>query len=170
MTSNIDVNAAGVIALGSNLPGAFGSSAKVLAHALVRLPEVGVKILAASPLWRSAAWPDPNEPDYLNAVALVEAAMPAPALMEALRRLERDFGPRAARRNAPRVLDLDLIAYGRSVIAAGPLILPHPRAAERRFVIGPLAQIAPEWVHPVNGLTAKALLEIATVGLDAEPL
>ncbi|MFX8681007.1 2-amino-4-hydroxy-6-hydroxymethyldihydropteridine diphosphokinase, partial [Acinetobacter baumannii] len=71
--------------------------------------------------------------------------------------------------NAPRTLDLDLIAHGRLVSPAPPL-LPHPRAAERRFVMGPLAEILPDWRHPVCGETAAALAARATVGADAKPL
>ena len=63
-----------------------------------------------------------------------------------------------------------LIAYGRVVVTDDELILPHPRAAQRRFVMGPLAQIAPDWVHPVSGKTAASLATDATVGRDAEPI
>jgi len=166
---NMNVNEAVVIALGSNRPGTFGSSRELMHDALARLPGVGVKIVAASPLWRSAAWPDPTEPDYLNAVALVETDMAPEALMSALHALERAFGRRRESPNGPRTLDLDLIAHGRTVIDAQGLILPHPRAADRRFVMGPLAQIAPDWVHPANGHTATVLFEAASIGVDATP-
>ena len=71
--------------------------------------------------------------------------------------------------NAPRTLDLDLIAHGRTILNTPNLILPHRRAYERRFVMGPLAEIAPGWVHPVVGKTAVLLAKAATVGADAEP-
>jgi len=80
------------------------------------------------------------------------------------------FGREHGLRNAPRTLDLDLIAYGRRVIDTPDLTLPHPRAPERRFVMGPLAQIAPAWTHPVSGLTAARMAATATVGTDAEPV
>lgn len=73
--------------------------------------------------------------------------------------------------NAPRVLDLDLISYGRTIREDGiGLTLPHPRAADRAFVMGPLAEILPGWVHPVLQRTATDLLGCATVGRDAYPL
>jgi 2-amino-4-hydroxy-6-hydroxymethyldihydropteridine diphosphokinase len=72
--------------------------------------------------------------------------------------------------NAPRTLDLDLIAYGRLVMSAPGLTLPHPRAEERGFVMGPLAQIAPDWRHPVSGARADGLAARAAVGRDAHPL
>ena len=71
--------------------------------------------------------------------------------------------------NAPRTLDLDLIAWGRLCLNARHLTLPHPRAAERRFVMGPLAEIAPFWIHPVLGRTALDLAAEAIVGIDAAP-
>ena len=167
---NINLDDAVVVALGSNLPGVFGSSRALLQNALARLPDAGVNVLRASPLWRSASWPDPNEPDYLNAVVLVETDMAPQALMAALHALERDFGRCRESPNSPRTLDLDLSAHGRTVIDAGELVLPYPRAAARRFVMGPLAQIAPAWVHPVTGLTAAELFETADVGMDAAPV
>ncbi len=83
--------------------------------------------------------------------------------------LEVEFGRRRDLRNAPRTLDLDLIAYGRALIETPTLILPHPRAHERLFVMGPLAEIAPDWVHPRLGATAADWAAKARVGADAEP-
>jgi 2-amino-4-hydroxy-6-hydroxymethyldihydropteridine diphosphokinase len=90
--------------------------------------------------------------------------------MAVLARLERDFGRLREAANAPRTLDLDLIAHGRAVIEDPGLILPHPRAHERRFVMGPLAEIAPAWRHPVSGASAAELAFRAEIGADAAPL
>ena len=83
------------------------------------------------------------------------------------------FGPGRRRgtgvRNAPRTLDLDLIAYGEKVRATTP-VLPHPRAHERGFVMGPLSEIAPDWTHPALGRTAAELYAAVTVGRDAQPV
>lgn len=70
-------------------------------------------------------------------------------------------------RNAPRTLDLDLIAHGRRVLDEPGLVVPHPRAHERLFVMGPLAEIAPDWRHPVLEKTAAELVSATTVGRDA---
>ena len=80
------------------------------------------------------------------------------------------FPRRRGLRNAPRTLDLDLIAYGRLSGDLDGLILPHPRAAERKFVMGPLAEIAPDWSDPVSGGRAGDLAGAARVGADASPL
>lgn len=141
----------------------------MLEAALARFPEVGLKILKRSSWWRSAAWPDPMGPEYRNGVALVEAKAPPRAVLEALLSLEAAFGRKRSARNAARTIDLDLIAHGRQVLEAGDLILPHPRAHERLFVMGPLAEIAPGWRHPVLGETAAALAAKAIVGQDARP-
>lgn len=158
-----------VIALGSNLAGDYGSSEALLEEALARFPAVGLKILKRSGWWRSAAWPDPNGPEYRNGVALVEANAGPEAVLQALLKLEAAMGRERSERNAPRTLDLDLIAHGRTVLDTLDLTLPHPRAHERLFVMGPLAEIAPGWTHPVLGRTAAELAAIATVGTDAAP-
>lgn len=158
-----------VVALGSNLAGDFASSEALLEAALALFPQAGLPVLARSAWWRSAAWPDPTGPEYRNGVAIVEANGPPQAVLEALFAVEERLGRTRGPRNAPRTLDLDLIAHGRQVIDAPGLVLPHPRAHERRFVMGPLAQIAPGWRHPVNGLTAAELASAATVGRDAKP-
>jgi 2-amino-4-hydroxy-6-hydroxymethyldihydropteridine diphosphokinase len=158
-----------VIALGSNLAGAHRSPKALLEAAIARLPRAGMEVLARSPWWRSAAWPDPAGPAFVNGVALVETDLSPPALLAALAAVEREFGRRPGEPNAPRTLDLDLVAHGRSVIDGPGVVVPHPRAHERRFVMGPLAQIAPDWRHPVIGRTAAELAKAATVGLDARP-
>jgi 2-amino-4-hydroxy-6-hydroxymethyldihydropteridine diphosphokinase len=159
-----------VVALGSNLAGEFASSEALLEAALARFPQAELPVLARSGWWSSAAWPDPMGPRYRNGVALVEAKGGPQAVLEALFSIEARFGRDRRARNAARTLDLDLIAYGRQVIDAPELILPHPRAHERLFVMGPLAEIAPDWRHPVLRLTAAELSATATVGLDARPL
>lgn len=156
-----------MVALGSNLAGAYASSEALLEAALAQLPAEGLKVLARSSWWRSAAWPDPLGPEYRNGVALVAADGGPEAVLQALLRVEAGFNRRRSQRNAPRTLDLDLIAHGRLVRGTPALTLPHPRAHERLFVMGPLAEIAPGWRHPLLGLTAAELATTASVGRDA---
>jgi 2-amino-4-hydroxy-6-hydroxymethyldihydropteridine diphosphokinase len=159
-----------VLALGGNLAGDYPSLEALLEAALSSFPRAGMRIVRRSGWWRSAAWPDPTQPAYLNGVTIVETALSPQALMAAIHALEADFGRKRVAENAPRTLDIDLIAYARLVIDAPGLVVPHPRAAERRFVMGPLAAIAPDWMHPVLGKTAAQLAAAATVGLDAAPV
>jgi 2-amino-4-hydroxy-6-hydroxymethyldihydropteridine diphosphokinase len=166
--SNI-LNDAVVIALGSNLTGGYQSSRDLLEAAITRLSESDLRVTRRSRWWRSAAWPDRSKPDYLNGVVFVETDRTPSAVMSVLFAIEATFGRRRTVVNAPRTLDLDLIAYGRDVCDGVTLTLPHPRAAERRFVMGPLAEVAPDWRHPVSGRTAAMLAASALVGADAHP-
>jgi 2-amino-4-hydroxy-6-hydroxymethyldihydropteridine diphosphokinase len=159
-----------VVALGSNLAGDFDSTQALLETALTEFGSAGLQVLARSRWWRSAAWPDPSEPPYLNGVVLVRTQLSLEETLAALHRIEAQFGRRRHVANAARTLDLDLIAYGRAVVDEAGVVVPHPRAAERLFVMGPLAEIAPGWVHPVLGETAVELAARATVGADAAPL
>jgi 2-amino-4-hydroxy-6-hydroxymethyldihydropteridine diphosphokinase len=165
-----DLESVIVVALGSNLKGEWASSISVLEVAKAHFSAAGLKILECSSYWRSTAWPDPTQPDYINAVALVETRLDPEGTLLALHGIEAEFGRVRMAPNAPRVLDLDLIAYGRLVRTDAAPILPHPRAAERRFVMGPLAEIAPTWRHPVSGARADVLGETARVGADAQPV
>ena len=155
--------------LGSSIPGPWGDCEATLARALARLSDAGLRVVKRSRLWRSAAWPSETDPPFLNAVARVETVLSPERALAVLHALEREAGRTRAVRNGPRPLDLDLIAWGRRV-EIGPPTLPHPRASERRFVTGPLAEIEPDWRHPVSGLTASVLAAAAAVGRDAQPL
>jgi 2-amino-4-hydroxy-6-hydroxymethyldihydropteridine diphosphokinase len=165
-----DLEAAPIIALGSNQQGPFASSQDLLEAAMARFASVGVAIIARSSWWTSAAWPDATQPSFVNGVAFFETRLPPRSLMAFLIGLEAAFGRTRGEANAPRTLDLDLIAYGRRATSAPGLTLPHPRAQERRFVMGPLAQIAPDWRHPVSGERADWLAAHAAIGRDAHPL
>ena len=156
-----------VIALGSNLPGAYSSSRELLDAAVKALDEHGLEVARASSWWRSKAWPEGAGPDFLNGVALVETALPPTRVLATLQGIERGFSRSHSLRNAPRTLDLDLVAYGRLRQESSALTLPHPRMPRRLFVTGPLAEIAPWWMHPVTGQSARDLSEIGTIGLDA---
>ena len=158
-----------VVALGSNMAGDWGSPGELLEAAIRALGENGITVTGRSRLWRSAAWPDPGAAEYRNAIVLVETKLTPASLMAKLHAVERAFGRERGAPNAPRTLDLDLIAYGRRV-SAGPPVLPHPRAAERRFVMGPLAELLPDWTDPVGGETARTLAATAMVGTDATPM
>lgn len=165
-----DLNDAVIVALGCNDKGAWSSCREALEAALARFRSEGIDVLARSSWWSSLAWPDPQDPPFLNGVVVVRTTHDPHELMAALGRIEDAFGRQRSVRNAPRTLDLDLIAYGRLSGDLDGLILPHPRAAERRFVMGPIVEIAPRWLHPTVGGSADDLARAASVGRDAHPL
>jgi 2-amino-4-hydroxy-6-hydroxymethyldihydropteridine diphosphokinase len=165
----MDLDEAVVVALGGNLPGGHDSVESLLDAAVRALEDAGLRVVAHSPWWRSAAWPDPAQPPFLNGVVLVQTDLNPAETLAALHAIERRFGRERGPVNAPRTLDLDLIAHGRAVIDEPGVTLPHPRAHERLFVMGPLAQIAPGWRHPTLGQTAENLAASAEIGKDAAP-
>ena len=157
------------MALGCNLAGAYTSREALLEAALAALPQEGLQVIARSSWWRSTAWPDPEGPEYLNGVTFVRTALSPAETLAALHRIEARFGRARGEPNAARTLDLDLVAYGRSILK-GDVVIPHPRAHERLFVMGPLAELAPGWPHPVTGEPASRLAGATTVGRDAHSI
>jgi 2-amino-4-hydroxy-6-hydroxymethyldihydropteridine diphosphokinase len=119
----------------------------------------GVAVIARSRLYRSPAWPDPSDPEFVNAVARVETNLDPAALLARLHALEASFGRVRREVNAPRTLDLDLIDYDGRISAPGAVpIVPHPRMDKRAFVLLPLADVAPNWRHPASGRAIAELI------------
>ena len=144
------------IGLGGNL----GDAATTLREAFQALDQLpGTRLLRASPLFRTPAWGNTEQPDFVNAAALVETTLPARALLDALLELERRFGRRreAGVQWGPRILDLDVLLYGDAVIDEPGLRVPHPHLHERAFALLPLVDIAPEMPVPGRG-AVRALL------------
>jgi 2-amino-4-hydroxy-6-hydroxymethyldihydropteridine diphosphokinase len=146
------------IGIGANIPSPVGPPAKTLDAALAALARAGTQIAAVSPFYETEAWPDPAAPKFLNAVAAIRTPLHPFALLTLLHEVETAFGRKRSAPNAPRSLDIDLLDYA-GAIMDGPVILPHPRIAERRFVLEPLQAIAPHWRHPVSGRDVDALLK-----------
>lgn len=152
-----------LIALGSNL--AFcGIDSQQLIDAAIRAINHFAPVCARSALYSSPAWPDPSEPAFVNGVIAVETQLAPDALLAALQGVEYAFGRRRSRQNAPRTLDLDLLAYGSTILRTADLILPHPSISERPFVLAPLCDIDPSWRHPENGLRADLMLDALDLG------
>ncbi len=150
------MNATAYIALGANL----GDRRDTFVRAVRKLTtEHAATLRAASSLYETSAVGGPTgQPDYLNAVVSIATRLPPHDLLDALLQIERLHGRRRDVRHGPRTLDLDLLLYDDCEIADDRLQVPHPRAHLRKFVLTPLAEIAPELVHPQLGLTVTQLL------------
>lgn len=147
------------IGLGSNMPYEGLTPAQILSVAVEQLAQVG-SLLACSSLYATEPVGYAGQPVFLNAVIALETVLSPMGLLEALLKTERAFGRdrSAGMRNGPRTLDLDLLLYDDLILDSEPLTLPHPRLAERRFVLAPLAEIAPTYRHPQRRLTLHQLL------------
>ena len=146
-----------VVAVGGNLPGRFASVRESLEAAIGALPDAGLEVVRRSGFLRTEAWPDPAELEYLNAALIVRTRLSPREVLAALHAVEARFGRVRSAPNAPRTVDLDLIAYEQMTFEEPGLTLPHPRARERRFVLEPLVEIAPTWRF-ADGATAAELL------------
>ena len=159
-----------LIGLGANLPGADHSTPRdTLATALREIEAAGVTLVDRSSWYSSAPVPASDQPDYVNAVAALETDLPPGPLLTLLFEIESRMGRIRTERDAARVIDIDLLDYHGRIDAGWP-ILPHPRMADRAFVLRPLQDIAPDWSHPVTGKGVAALLAEAADRADVQPL
>lgn len=157
------------VALGANL----GDPVATVRAALDALQGIaGAYFRTASSLYRTAPVGLHYQPDFINAVALLEvesAVLPAPTFLDHLFAIEARFGRQRSVRNAPRTLDLDLLLFGNEQHALPGLILPHPRMTERAFVLAPLAEIAPDILIPGHGPIAPLLADVAGQHIEKLP-
>lgn len=152
-----------LIGAGSSLSFCGQNPAGILEAAARAVGRLGA-LTGTSPFYASDAWPDPADPPFTNACFALETSLSPQALLAALLAIEAGFGRRRRRQNGPRTLDLDLLDYGGLILARDDppaLALPHPRLADRRFVLAPLRDLAPGWRHPATGASVDDLLAAA---------
>jgi 2-amino-4-hydroxy-6-hydroxymethyldihydropteridine diphosphokinase len=149
-----------LVAIGANLPDRDGRSPLATCQAAVgalgALP--GLRLVAVSPWYRTAPVPPSGQPDYVNGLVRLEGTADPAGLLARLHAIEARAGRVRGPANAARPLDLDIIELNGLVRDAPDPVLPHPRAHLRGFVLGPLRDVAPDWVHPLLGIGAGALL------------
>ena len=153
MTSTV----AAYVGIGANL-GDAAASVKQAMTALSTLPQT--ELAAVSSLYASAPV-DAGGDDYVNAVVRISTHLGADTLLQALQKIEQDFGRERSVRNAPRTLDLDLLLYGQAEIASATLEVPHPRMTARAFVLLPLLELDPLINIPGKGAAASYLAGVA---------
>jgi len=161
------------IGIGANLPSErFGNPLETCEAALKALDGAGVRVLRRARWYKSAPVPLSDQPWFINGIAEIETELTSTEVLARLHAIEAGFGRVRGVRNAARVLDLDLIAYGDEVAdgAGGGGTVPHPRMAERAFVLLPLAELAPGWRHPATGTGIAELVAALPPGQVAEPL
>lgn len=148
------------LALGSNL----GDKSKNINEALERLRDEGIKILKVSSIIETEPYGYKDQDNFLNAVCLVETDLSPHELLDILLKIEKEMGRVRTIRWGPRIIDLDIIFYDDLIISDDRLIIPHPDAHNRIFVMGPLSEIAPDFVHPILNKTVKEIYLELTKG------
>ena len=161
-----------LIGAGANLPHpSYASPQETLQAALLELDRRQVRVLRYSRWYRTAPVPASDQPWYVNLVAEIATSLPADELLATLHEIEDLFGRVRSVPNAARLIDLDLLDYRGQIAAPGPsrATLPHPRMTGRAFVLCPLADLAPDWRHPVSGASIRDLLASLPADQIAQP-
>jgi 2-amino-4-hydroxy-6-hydroxymethyldihydropteridine diphosphokinase len=142
------------LALGSNL----GDRAAILRDAITQMESEELHVLRTSGVYETEPREIVDQPWFLNQVAEVETSLFPRQLLMRLKRLEIALGRRPSLPKGPRAIDIDILLYGDAVVSAPDLAIPHPGIAERRFVLEPLAELAPDLRHPKSGKTVREML------------
>ncbi|MGJ3258843.1 MAG: 2-amino-4-hydroxy-6-hydroxymethyldihydropteridine diphosphokinase [Rhodospirillales bacterium] len=163
-----------IIGLGGNLTcPTFGPPRATCGAALQIMEQRGIKVTARSRWYESAPVPVSDQPWYVNGVVSVETALDAPDLVQEVLEIEAELGRRRTVPNAPRTIDLDVIAHGDTVLESNArhhVSVPHPRMHTRAFVLLPMREIAPDWRHPATGRSLDDLIAALPAGQECRPM
>jgi 2-amino-4-hydroxy-6-hydroxymethyldihydropteridine diphosphokinase len=140
--------------LGSNL----GNSLSLLSIAIEQIEKQIGTVIIQSGLYLTAAWGNTQQPDFLNQVIVVSTPLDATTILQSILSIEKSMGRIRSVKNAPRVIDIDILFFNREIIARPELTVPHPEIKNRRFVLTPLHEIAPLMIHPSLDKTIEELL------------
>jgi 2-amino-4-hydroxy-6-hydroxymethyldihydropteridine diphosphokinase len=152
--------------LGSNL----GNRELQLKQAINSIEKQIGAIIKSSSIYETAAWGKTDTPSYLNQVTLLQTALPANAILEKILNIERDLGRVREEKWGSRIIDIDILFYGDMIINEQNLQIPHPELHNRRFTMEPLAEIAPDWIHPVLNKSILAIKNDLVDSLDVKKL
>ena len=153
------------LGIGANLvPDGYDSVREGCEAAIALMPSMGIEVEMVSPWYETAPVPISDQPWFVNAVIAARSALPPASVLAALHDIEARFGRTRTVRNEARVLDIDLLDYDGQLLEEGGLTIPHPRLDQRAFVLLPLRDLEPAWVHPQSGKSVRELV----AGLDPD--
>ena len=150
--------------LGSNM----GNSLNQLSVAIDHIKKKTGEIIRKSGLYSTAAWGNPNQPDFLNQVIKIETTLTVEETLESILAIEKLMGRVRTTKNAPRIIDIDILFFDKEIISEKDLVVPHPEIQNRRFVLIPLNEISPQFKHPVLKKTIAELLEECPDNLEVK--
>jgi 2-amino-4-hydroxy-6-hydroxymethyldihydropteridine diphosphokinase len=140
--------------LGSNM----GNSEEQISVAIDHIEKKIGKLIRKSKLYATAAWGNTDQPDFLNQVILIETKLSAPQTLQSILAIEKMMGRLRTVKNAPRIIDIDILFFNKEIIQQKNLIVPHPEIQNRRFVLIPMNEISPQLKHPVFNKSIHQLL------------
>lgn len=148
--------------------GNLGNRAESLKNAVAMIAENAGNVLQLSSLYETAAWGTKDQPDYLNQAVFLETKQTASDLLHTLLNIEKQLGRFRQEKYGARVIDIDILFFNNEIVKEHDLIIPHPHIQNRRFVLVPMVEIAPEYCHPILNKTMAELLEVCPDPLNVK--
>jgi 2-amino-4-hydroxy-6-hydroxymethyldihydropteridine diphosphokinase len=152
--------------LGSNLE----DPKEQLGRAILQIEQKLGAIVKRSSLYKTAAWGNTDQPDFINMIVVCETALSARKAMQTLLEIEQGMGRHRSTRFAPRIIDIDILYFNREILAEPELTLPHPAIPDRRFTLVPLNELDASFIHPISGKTSAEMLKDCKDELTVEKL